>query len=123
MISFVFLPISAATLAIAAVGGDSAAPPEARDPAKPPPAIATAKTCRSTITHAAPSLDDGVWRRHDVKTAPLFLWAVDRRIDGCEVMVPVGQPDRAVPLPVVPAPGDAGDLLHDARAAAALQPS
>ncbi len=120
MMSLVFLPISAATLAIAAVGGESATVPAFPDLADASPSPAAVKTCHSNYTQAAASLDVGVWRPDDVKTSPMFLWAVDRRIDGCEVIVPVGNQGGEVPLPVFPEPGTAGDLLHRANDAPAL---
>jgi hypothetical protein len=56
--------------------------------------------CRDRITHAR---EQAGQPRIERETAhpdkPMMIWAVDRREDGCSVMVVAGDPDDIRPLP------------------------
>jgi hypothetical protein len=68
--------------------------------------------CRDRIHKAReesgqPPLD----REPATEEEPLLIWAVDRREDGCAVLVAKGDPDDIRPIPRV----EDGDLLRPAR--------
>lgn len=106
----------AIALATAAISTASAAPapimnlPAYGDPATPwssvDDAIERATACRNRIEQARaaagkPRLD----REPASPDEPLLMYAVDRRLDGCGVLVPVGDPAavRVSPRPGKPA--------------------
>lgn len=69
--------------------------------------------CRSKLISANQVLDDRAVRYDRSNAAPaVMLLTVDVRVDGCEMIVPVGREMR--PLPKPPEPDSPDDLFHRA---------
>ncbi len=103
---FVALP-----LALSAFAGSS----WAAQPVAAPPSSVDRHACRSDFTTAgATKGGKAVYRPESDEPRALLLWAVDRRLDGCEMIVPAGDPLRPLPLPKMSDPARPGDLFHRA---------
>ena len=78
-------------------------PPSYQEPARPWPNLAETeakKYCRDRIQQARAAAGQPRLDRAPASPAkPILHYAVDRRIDGCGVLVPVGAPAEMLPLP------------------------
>ena len=107
MTLFVALP-----LALSAFAGSSGV----AQPAASPLISADRHACRSDFTTAgATEGGKAVYRPKRDEPRALLLWAVDRRLDGCEMIVPAGDPLRPLPLPKMSAPASPRDLFNRAE--------